>query len=246
METLALVVAGTIAGALNVIAGGGSFLTLPLLIFLGLPPGVANATNRVAIWMQNVGAVWGFSRHGLVDPALVRRAAIPAALGAGAGALLALQVPDDDFRRILAALMVVISLWTLLGPGSRGASSGADRPPRVTPLLQGVFFLVGVYGGFIQAGVGFFLLAATTMTGLDLVRGNALKVTTVLIWTTVALGIFAWSGQIDWARGIALGLGNLAGGQLGVRLTVLKGHAWVRAVVTVTILLFAVRLWLAG
>lgn len=246
METLALVVAGTVAGALNVIAGGGSFLTLPLLIFIGLPPGVANATNRVAIWMQNVGAVWGFSRHGLVDPALVRRAAIPAALGAGVGALLALQVPDDDFRRILATLMVVISLWTLLGPGRRGADPSASRSPRITPLLQGVYFLVGVYGGFIQAGVGFFLLAATTMTGLDLVRGNALKVTTVLVWTTVALAVFAWSGQIDWARGLALGLGNLIGGQVGVRLTVLKGHAWVRAVVTVTILVFAVRLWLAG
>lgn len=244
MEYLALAVAGTIAGTLNVIAGGGSFLTLPLLIFMGLPPGVANATNRVAIWMQNVGAVWGFSRHGLIDPGLVRRAAIPAALGAGVGALLALQVPDDDFRRILATLMVVISLWTLLGPGRRGAP--ADAAPHVTPLLQCVYFLVGAYGGFIQAGVGFFLLAATTMTGLDLVRGNALKVTTVLIWTSVALAVFAYSGQIDWTRGLALGVGNLIGGQLGVRLTVLRGHAWIRGVVTATILLFAARLWLAG
>jgi uncharacterized membrane protein YfcA len=246
VEYVALVLAGFVAGTLNVIAGGGSFLTLPLLIFMGLPPGVANATNRVAIWMQNVGAVWGFSRHRLIDPALVRRAAIPAAIGAGVGALLALQIPDDDFRRILATLMVVISLWTLLGPGRRGAAQSPESPPEVTPLLQAVFFAVGVYGGFIQAGVGFFLLAATTMTGLDLVRGNALKVTTVLIWTSVALAIFAYSGQIDWTRGIALGVGNLVGGQLGVRLTVLKGHAWIRAVVTGAILVFAVRLWLLG
>jgi len=246
VEALALFVAGAVAGTLNVIAGGGSFLTLPLLIFMGLPPGVANATNRVAIWMQNVGAVWGFSRHGLIDPALVRKAAIPAAAGAAVGAVLALQVPDDDFRRILATLMVVVSLWTLAGPGRSAATPDPARRGRITPMLQALFFLVGVYGGFIQAGVGFFLLAATTMSGLDLVRGNALKVTTVLVWTTVALGVFAWGGQIDWARGIALGMGNLAGGQLGVRLTVLKGHSWVRAVVTVMILIFAVRLWLGG
>ena len=246
METLALVAAGAIAGTLNVIAGGGSFLTLPLLIFMGLPPGVANATNRVAIWMQNVGAVWGFSRHGLIDPALVRRAAIPAAAGAGVGALLALQVADDDFRRILATLMVVVSLWTLVGPGRSTATPDPARRARITPMLQVLFFLVGVYGGFIQAGVGFFLLAATTLSGLDLVRGNALKVTAVLVWTTVALSIFAWNGQIDWARGFALGIGNLAGGQLGVRLTVIKGHGWVRAVVTVMILIFAARLWLGA
>jgi uncharacterized membrane protein YfcA len=246
LEIAALFVAGAVAGTLNVIAGGGSFLTLPVLIFMGLPPGVANATNRVAIWMQNVGAVWGFSRHSLIAPDLVARLAIPATAGAVVGAFAALHVGDADLRRILATLMVVISLWTLLGPAGRKGAFDPTAPVRVTPAAQALFFLIGAYGGFIQAGVGFFLLTGTTLLGLDLVRGNALKVAVVLIWTSAAIGVFAWGGQIDWARGIALGFGNLAGGQLGVRLTVTRGHAWVKAVVTVLILVFAVRLWLTA
>ena len=105
-----------------------------------------------------------------------------------------------------------------------------------------VFFLIGIYGGFIQAGIGFLLLAATTAAGLNLIRGNALKVTVVLGLTSVALVMFAWNGKVDWAMGFALAAGNFVGGLAGVHLQVLKGHKWVRNVITVTIILFAFRL----
>ncbi|NNM06900.1 MAG: TSUP family transporter, partial [Gemmatimonadetes bacterium] len=108
------------------------------------------------------------------------------------------------------------------------------------------FFFVGAYGGFIQAGVGFIVLAVTTAGGLNLVRGNAVKIPLILAFTAVALALFAWSGKVDWAMGLSLAGGNLLGALLGVRLQVLKGHEWVRNVVTVTIVLFAVRLLLSG
>jgi len=254
-HALILFSAGLVAGALNVVAGGGSFLTLPILIFTGLPATVANGTNRVGILLQNSGAVWGFHRHGVLDWATGIRAAAPATVGAVFGTWTALQVGDEEFRRILSLLMVAVTLWTLLGydprqrtPSSRdeGARDPAGRPPaeRHPWVLALAFAGVGFYGGFVQAGVGFFVLAVTTFAGLDLVRGNAVKVLCVLAFTVLALSIFAWQGMVVWSSGLALAAGTLLGGQVGVRFTTLKGHRWVRTVVTVTVILFAIRLWL--
>jgi hypothetical protein len=105
------------------------------------------------------------------------------------------------------------------------------------------FLLVGVYGGFIQAGVGFLQLALSSVLGLDLVRGNAVKVLLVLLQTVVSLAIFAFNGKVAWGPGLALAVGSVLGGYVGVCLTVLKRHAWVQRVVTLTIVLFAIRLW---
>ena len=236
----ALALAGFVAGVLNVVAGGGSFLTLPILIFFGLPPGVANGTNRVAILLQNAVASWGFHRHGVLDPKAVLWAALPATAGAGLGAWAALSISDDAFRRLLAALMVVVTLWTLISRRSEPKEQPASL--RVGMLAVG-FFGVGIYGGFVQAGVGFFILAATSLAGLDLVRGNAVKVLSILCFSALSLAVFALSGKVDWTLGLALAVGNMAGGWLGVRLTVLKGHVWIGRVVTVTVIVFAIRLW---
>jgi len=237
-----LFVAGLLAGVINVVAGGGSFLTIPILIFLGLPPNAANHTNRIGIVLQNIGAVWGFRRHQVLSWRWLPRAALPATLGAGLGAWLALVVSDSSFQRILALFMVVVSLWTLWDPAGRKRARG-DLTAASPWVVAALFFAVGIYGGFIQAGVGFFLLAAATMAGLDLVRGNAVKVLCALSFTTLALALFAWRGAVYWPAGLSLGAGTLLGGQLGVHLTVLKGHRWIRGVVTVTVLLFALRLW---
>jgi len=236
---------GVVAGTLNVVAGGGSFLTLPLMIFLGLPAGVANGTNRVALLFQNAGAVWGFRRHRVLDVQLAVRLAGPAIVGAALGSWMALQVSDFAFRRLLAILMLLMALWTLLRPPPPELATRDPKGAIGVPLLA-LFFLIGIYGGFIQAGVGFFLLAGTTAAGLDLVRGNAVKVTCVLLWTVVTILVFASAGAINWGAGMVLGVGNVIGGQLGVRLTVLKGHSWIRWFVSATIVLLALRLWLVG
>lgn len=242
---LLLAGAGFLASVLNVIAGGGSFLTLPILIFLGLPAGVANGTNRLGILAQNLTAVWSFRRHRLLGGSVAWGACVIATGGAAVGTWLALSVSDALFKRTLAVLMVAVTLWTLLAP-----------PPRLRDALPSLassrgmavglgFFAAGVYGGFVQAGVGFLLLAVTTLAGLDLVRGNALKVASILAFTVLALTGFTVAGRVAWAEGAALAAGSLVGGVVGARLTVLKGHRWVRRVMTAAVLAFAVALWLA-
>jgi len=246
---------GLVAGTLNVVAGGGSFLTLPLLIFFGLSPSVANGTNRVGILFQNLGAVAGFHRHGVLDWRGAVSAAVPATIGAAFGTGVALVVEDDSFKKVLAILMVTISLWTLIDPlkaiTAYSAQSLAERERmgkggRVHRLsLFVAFFAVGAYGGFVQAGAGFLILAVTSMAGFDLVRGNAIKVTIVLLFTTLSLAIFAANGKVEWLPGLALAGGTLLGGQVGVRLTVLKGDRWVKMVVTGAVIVFAIKLWFA-
>jgi uncharacterized membrane protein YfcA len=234
-----LVAVGFVAGVLNVIAGGGSFLTLPMLIFAGLPPTIANATNRVGVLAQNLGGVLGFHRYRVLDWAWGLRVSIPSLAGAAIGVWGALRVGDAAFQRILAFLMLAVTLWTLLRPHH---PTGAGKAAPAPALAMAGFFVVGIYGGFVQAGVGFFILAMTSVAGLDLVRGNAIKVLVVLLLTILSLVVFAWEGKVDWLSGLVLGAGNLTGGLLGVRLTVLRGHRWVNVVVTTAVVLFAVKL----
>lgn len=237
---------GLVAGAVNVVAGGGSFLTLPVMIFLGLPPTVANGTNRVAILIQNVGAVWSFDRYGVLRWRWLRGAALPALLGAGLGTWLATEIGDEAFRRVLSVLMVVVALWMLWRPPGRHPDEPGVEGSASGLLLAGGFFAAGVYGGFVQAGVGFLLLGVASLAGLDLVRGNALKVLTILTFTPLTLLLFALRDMVQWLPGLALGAGNLAGGLLGVRFTVRQGERWVRRVVTVAVVGFALALWLRG
>ena len=216
LELALLAGAGLVAGALNVVAGGGSFLTLPVLLFLGLPAAVANGTNRVGVLAQNVSGVWGYHRHGALDWGFALWASVPAVIGAALGAWLALRVPDFAFTRMLSFAMLAMTLWSVWksrgGPVER--KTGASGPSQALTLIG--FFFVGVYGGFIQAGVGFVILALTSAAGLDLIRGNAVKVLSVLLITVLSLAIFANSGTVDWPRGLALGVGKLrrrAGGR---------------------------------
>lgn len=238
-QILLLAVAGFVSAALNMVSGGGSFLTLPIFIFLGLPAGEANATNRVGIVAQNVAGVLGFQAHGAVDWGFARRIVLPCALGALFGAWAAVQVGDREFRRVLSVVMVLMALFAVVEPSRFKPATPAAR----TALATLGFLGAGFYGGFIQAGVGFLVLALTSLLGLDLVRGNAVKVFLILVQTAVSLAVFVMAGKIVWTLGLAMAFGCVLGSVAGVRLTVLKGHAWVKRVVTVTIVLFALLLW---
>ena len=243
VSSIILFLVGLIAGALNVIAGGGSLLSLPVMIFLGLPPTVANGTNRVAILMQNIGASWSFHRRGLVSKEWLLLAVPPAVLGAIAGTIAAVHIGETEFQRVLAVILVAAAAWQIWNPFKLHPEGNAELPEGMRRLVFiTAFFLIGAYGGFIQAGIGFLLLAVTSAAGFNLIRGNALKVTVVLAFTPLALVLFAWNGKVDWAMGFALAAGNFLGGLAGVHLQVLKGHKWVRGVVTVVIVVFALRL----
>jgi uncharacterized membrane protein YfcA len=236
---------GLVAGTVNVLAGGGSLLTLPVMIFLGLPPTIANGTNRIAIMMQNIGAVWGFERHGKIPKAWLKWAIPPGILGAILGTWAAVRIGDVAFQRVLAGVMlamVVVTLWSRPEGGDPSVEASPPHDTRGRAALMASFAVIGAYGGFIQAGAGFFTLAVLSAFGLDLVRGNALKVTVVLAWTGFSLAIFVSQGKVDWTMGLALAAGTFTGALLGVRLAVLKGQAWIKRVVTVMVVIFAVRL----
>jgi uncharacterized membrane protein YfcA len=239
-----LFVVGIIAGILNVLAGGGSLLTLPLLIFMGLPGAMANGTNRVAIFAQNIFAIGSFRKRGVFPVRLGLLCTLPALAGSWVGANLAVSMDDQLFKRVLALVMIGVMIFTAVDPMKKLRS---DEMP-ITPLRGAVillsFFGVGIYGGFVQAGVGFLIITALLAHGLDLVRINAVKVFVVFFYTFIALGVFIAHGQIDWSLGIALAAGNSLGGWIGPKLAVSKGHDWIKRVVTATVLVFALKLLL--
>ncbi len=242
-----LFLTGLVAGALNVVAGGGSMITLPVMIFLGLPATVANGTNRVAILVQNIGATLSFHKKGKIPPGWLRLAVPPALVGAGLGTWAAVEMGDAAFEKVLAVVLVVVAGYTLWKPRPPEAT-GVGAVPTGTRRLGfvGAFFFVGLYGGLIQAGLGFIILGVAAAGGLDLVRGNAMKAALVLTFTPLALAIFAWTGKVDWVMGASLAAGNFLGALAGVRLQILKGQAWIRQVVTVVIVVFAIRLLFFG
>lgn len=232
---------GAVSGALNVVAGGGSFLTLPALIFFGLPAGVANATNRVGVLAQNLGGVAGFHRSGALDWRWGLAVSVPALAGAAIGATWALHMSDFAFKRLLSIAMLGMTLWTVARRRPPADARPLRSPWHWSMVLS--FFLIGVYGGLIQAGVGFAVLAATSAAGMDLVRGNAVKLLAVLLLTMLSLAIFANGGVVEWTSGLALAAGNILGAMVGVRLAIRQGHGWIQKVVTVAVIGFAVLLW---
>ena len=231
------------AGALNVVAGGGSFLTLPLLILLGLPHTVANGTNRLAILIQTAAATAAFRRADAVPVRVLFRLGLAAILGAGIGSALAVQVGETVFLRFLSIVMVLFTLVPLLQRSS-GAGTASLESPRVSAGLVAAFVVVGFYGGFVQAGVGFLSLGATTWAGYGLVAGNAIKVGCIFLFSIVSLAVFAANGAVDWGVGLALGIGTFAGALVGARLTLRAGDRVLRYVVAAATLAFAIALWL--
>ena len=236
-----LFLSGIIAGTLNVIAGGGSFLTIPLLIFMGLPPLVANGTNRIGILLQNVAATWSFQRHGLLKNLPVLPCLVSGIAGSVIGVPAAILAGDNAFKKILAIVMILVSLWTILDPLKKIQEKNRGIEFNRTAAIIG-FFFCGFISGFVQAGVGFFILALTTYLGLDMVRGNALKVTVILGSMIISLALYAWQGLVLPVPGLVLAGGTVLGGQVGVKLTILKGHKWVKSVVIVMVIIFAVKL----
>jgi hypothetical protein len=233
---------GLLTGVINTLAGGGSLLTLPALIFLGLPTTVANGTNRLGILAQGLAAIAGFHRFNVLPWRVSLLSAAPAVVGAVLGAYLALDVPDELFKKILAGLMLALLGVIIWDPGRRLRASRKALSKWQKVWFALGFFGVGVFGGFIQAGVGFLVISLMMLAGFDLVATNAIKVLVVFIFTIAALLVFVFNDQVDYVLGVALGLGSAAGGWLGTRIAVTKGHGWIRGFVIITILCFAAKL----
>jgi len=242
LQMLLLAGLGVVAGILNVLAGGGSLMTLPVLIFMGLPAPVANGTNRIAILCQNIVAVGGFKSKGVFPAKLALLCTVPALIGSIIGAQLAIDISEELFKQILAAVMIGVIILMVFDPNKRLKVDEQHMTPLRTAMLLFSFFLIGIYGGFIQAGVGFLIMSGLLVHGLDLVKINAVKVFVVLFYTIIAMAVFIWHDQVNYPLGIALAVGNSAGGWIGSHLAVKKGHDWIKRLVIIVVVIFAIKL----
>lgn len=238
-----LVAVGVAGGFLNVMAGGGSLLTVPVMIFLGIPGPVANGTNRIAILAQNLTAIITFARRGFRDFRLSLSLAACALPGAIVGAMAGARLDGIWFNRVLALIMVGVMLVMHFGRGSR--NQPAQHDPDRRQLRNGHLLMVaaGFWGGFIQLGVGFILMPILNrVMGLDLVRTNMHKVFIVGTYTVAALLVFASQLQLLWLVGLALALGNAIGGYLGAHFSVSRGEHLIRLVLNIVLAVFIAKL----
>ncbi len=244
LELVLLVFIGLITGVINTLAGGGSLLTLPMLIFLGLPPSVANGTNRIAILIQSIVTNAGFRSKGVNTYPFSIYFGISATIGAIIGAQMAVVIDGDLFNKILAIIMVVVVAYLVF-----------NRKAKLEDLVERVsgkhlwtsiilFFFVGIYGGFIQAGVGFLmLLVLSGVNRFSLVKSNALKIVITGIYTVFAVIIFVMNDKVNWEYGLILAFGNAIGGWFASRWSVSKGDGLVKIFLVIMVIIMAIKLW---
>ena len=230
-EVLLLAFGGLAAGVINTMAGGGSTITVPLLVFAGVPGTYANGSNRVGILPACLAAVLSFRRLGVSGFRDARIIFLPVLFGSLAGSLLINKLGDDQFERLLAFLVISIVILTLMPPTPKESKSSWGRSTMIL-----IFFVVGVYGGAIQAGVGLVIVLALSRSGFDLVTANSIKVMINAFVTVVALPVFIFSGKISWGPALVLAAGLTAGGWIGAKWTVEGGEQVVRWVMVIAAL----------
>ena len=230
---------GLVAGIVNAMAGGGSLLTVPLLVFAGVPGNTANGSNRVGVLTNSVSAAGTFRRLGVAGLAGIGRILGPAVVGSLIGSIVVSQLADDTFERVFGFVMIPILIMSLRRPD---VEAMADRPQWPTWLTTIVFFAIGLYGGAFQAGVGLMMIVALSRAGVDLVVANHIKVIVTLVLAVFALPVFIVNGDVDWAPALVLAVGFAVGGYLGARLSVAGGERVIRPVLVVAVIVFAGRL----
>jgi len=249
-EIVLVIGAGFLAGVINTLAGSGSLVTLPLLIFFGLPAHVANGTNRVGVFLQGLIALGTMRSRADLEVRSGGWIVGITLVGALAGAWVAVDVPERFMDGAIMGLMAFMLVVLLVKP-KRWLQVGMPRPDAHRKPLNWLFFLaIGFYGGFIQAGVGVFLLAALVLrAGYNLVHANVIKLLVVFAFSLPVLAIFVWNGQVAWRYGLLLAAGQAVGAWVAARFATGNPHAetWIRrlliAVVLASLIKFAVSFW---
>lgn len=241
---LLLIALGFIAGFLNTIAGGGTLLTLPILIFMGLPAPLAQGTNRIAILLQTFTAVLGFKSKGVSTYPFSLYTGISALVGSTIGAYLALDFEGKPFNRMLAVVMLMVLVLTVFNPNKNktNLTEKLTGMPLIISII--VFFFLGIYGGIINAGIGFLmLLVLPYVNGMNLLRSNATKVFVVFVYTLGAVVVFAINDKIDYGLAAVLSVGNVSGAWLGSRWSVKKDDKVIKLFLIVTVTALSIKLW---
>jgi uncharacterized protein len=232
---------GSAAGFINALAGGGSILTVPALILLGMDGVVANGTNRVAVVVQSLASVASYHQDKIRLYKQSMRYTLVTLPGAILGALLAVQIDNDLFKKILGVLTIIIVV-TLFIP----ITKRSDEPIVKSSawLFYPVLLLVGFYGGFLQIGVGFLIMASLYhMEKLDLITVNIHKVFLVLFFTMPALLVFALHGHVRWLPGLVLSSGNALGAWWGAKANLKGGEKLVRIMIAVAAMIMTMKLF---
>ena len=239
-----LLVVGFIVGIINTLAGGGSLITLPLLIFLGLPPQVANGTNRIAILFYTGSATLGFRTKKVNTFPFSIYMGVSAMFGAVLGAKIAIDIDDFLFNRILAIIMIVVVLFIVFKRKYNYLKTFEKTTGKSLIISAIAFFFIGIYGGFINAGIGYIMMFFMSyFNKMSLIRVNAAKVTIALIYTIAAFLTFLISGMVDWEYGIALSIGSAFGAFFTSRYSVKKGEGIIKVVMLVMVFVMAAKLW---
>ncbi|WP_146407316.1 sulfite exporter TauE/SafE family protein [Allorhodopirellula heiligendammensis] len=237
--------AGFLAGIVNTVAGGGSFLTLPTLMLFGLDPKIANATNRIAILCSTAAAVATFRKHGHLDRTLTIRLGAPTLLGVPVGALLAVYLSADAFESMFGVLFIAMAILLMANP-KRFLQSGEHRTYPAAFQIP-VFFAIGVYVGFIQAGMGILLLLGMSyFTDSTLAGSNAVKNSIGFVVTLAAAITFIAYGMVDWVPGLTMAVGNVFGGVVGAKLAIKRGSRFVFVFLVVVMLATGIKLVVAS
>lgn len=247
LQLVILGLAGIVVGIINTLAGGGSIISLSLLMFFGLDANLANGTNRVAIVFQTMAGVKKFSDSRKLDLPRGWHFALPALAGSLVGAWVATDINKQLFEYLLLGVMVMMVALMFLNPEqwlTGNETKNRLRPDRKSWLI---FTCIGFYGGFVQVGIGYFLLAGLVLqSGYELVKANALKVFITFLYSPFALLIFIWHNQVNWLYGIVLAMGTFAGGWLGARMAVKKGASFIRWVIVAVVVLTIVKVMWMG
>jgi uncharacterized membrane protein YfcA len=237
-----LIIAGMLAGFINTLAGSGSLITLPLLIFMGLPANVANATNRIGIFLQSAVGAASFRQQKIFDYKEGVWFAIPATFGSLAGAIAAVNLSSDLMETIIGGLLFFMFFIVLYKPEKwiQEKAGKIEGRPKLWQIV--IFFFIGLYGGFIQAGVGFILLAGLVFgAGLNLTKANALKVFIVFVYTSIALLVFIVNRQINYLAGFTLAFGSMIGAFIASKVAIKSGPKVVRIILLVILLISALK-----
>ena len=223
-------------------AGGGSMLSVPIMIFLGVPGTIANATNRIAILPQNITAVWAFYRKGFANFRLSFSLALATIPGALVGSLIAARIPNDQFDFVLAVIMIIV-LIVMAVPQNK--ILGSQEVPSRKRIIIGhcLMVVIGLWGGFIHIGVGFLLMPTLNrVMQFDLVTTNAHKVFIVMCYTAVSLMVFANELTLMWTYGIALAVGTSIGAILAANMQVKRGIGPIKLTLNIVVIAFIMNL----
>lgn len=242
-----ITVVGLLAGIINTMAGGGSLLTMPMLIFMGLDSAMANGTNRIAILFQNASSIAGYKSKGLSAGKFGLILGICALVGAIIGSKIALELNDNVFNKILAVVMVLVVIMTILNPALK-MKEGEDLPLRLDTKHQ-IFacvalFFTGIYGGFIQAGTGLFIMAALSFINrYNLLQANVAKAVIMFVYTISSLAVFFMDGKVNMVYGSSLAVSMSVGSWWASRWSAGSGQRYIKWFMVISVVAMAVVLW---